>query len=215
MFHSASPSSLPSFLLLLYLEDRKDFHSRLDPRDDQWSLPINVHTDDKQIMELLGFGAGGLPPLMFSHHKKNWQSSRVLRHGTGGGKHDGVATAGASPGKGKKRKRGEESGSAETLQYCPGDDLLAIPISDLGDDSFLEDEDKDTERVVQAEHHDREEMEEVKISQKGLSSKRRKILVPDSQVRAHVGGRGYSRRRVQFEPPVDITGKYSIFMTKL
>jgi len=126
---------------VLFLPLVRHKSSTSDPARDFSSLPFDQKKDES--INTRGFGAGGLPPLMFSHLQKNWSLDRdhTFRDV------DNPTTPLSSRRKRKKGwssfmvdKRARRTGASgvrgeveggvveeEEVHYGPGDGLLAIP----------------------------------------------------------------------------------------
>ncbi len=159
-------------------------------------------------LDELGFGAGGLPPLMFSHAKRNWltntmKQTEYLSRRRKRGWMSGLLEDRGSGGKmGKDRVR-------DKVHYGPGDSLEAIATSqaDSEEDSLVI---GDGDAPIVAELGVEEEpgiagagpseslLSKEEATPEKTPSKRRKITISKSRIQTHLGGRGLSRRKVHF-----------------
>lgn len=134
----------------------------------------------------LGFGAGGLPPLSFSHANRNWTQL------PGGGGRELLLSGGVGGG----REEGQEV-------YGPGMSLAHLPQMRM-QSGHEEDEDSEVGRVCEVESGERRAGGEASLPPaKRLklasrpSLKAAVVRVPSSQVRQHEGGRGQKRMRAK------------------
>ena len=133
----------------------------------------------------LGFGAGGLPPLSFSHANRNWTQL------PGGGRELPL-----SGGMGGGREEGQEA-------YGPGMGLAHLPQMKMYSGRG-EEEDSEVRRVCGVEGGERRGGEEascppakrLKLASKH-SVKAAVVRVPSSQVKQYEGGRGQKRMRAK------------------
>ena len=134
-----------------------------------------------------GFGAGGLPPLLFSHLSRNWAVTS--------------STASRPP---------RENIDMWVGQYGPGIDLLTLPcvkdedMLSLGfqeGESSVEGVSSEVEDVLGVEGEGEEEglsslSEGETEAEMGCGRRKRvKVMVQACEVQQHQGGRGYSRCR--------------------
>ena len=134
----------------------------------------------------LGFGAGGLPPLSFSHANRNWTQL------PGGGGREVLLPGGVGGG----REEGQEV-------YGPGMGLAHLPQMRM-QSGHEEEEDGEVGRVCGVEGGERRAGGEasfppakrLKLASKP-SLKAAVVRVPSSQVRQHEGGRGQKRMRAK------------------
>ena len=239
-----------------------------DNSRDSWCLTFDPHANQKkdESVNTRGFGAGGLPPLMFSHMNRNWSHGKdsTTRDSTiADSTTRDMGKTDMSPSSSRKRKKGwsssmvdkrarrrgssggrgeaeggvaEEEEEAEEMHYGPGDGLLAIPhhqqgceevlweedslmaedkegCEDDGEEDVLHEGDKSEELGSDSVRGDRSIQDLGELGSPGLVSRSddteasyRHVVVPQSQVQAHMGGRCHARKRVQFDLPSSEVG---------
>ena len=172
-------------------QDQEDSSEESDgEKNDLYALPYSSgkYKDSQFSKELsqLGFGAGGLPPLTFSHLNRNWSKLSASTFG------DGLLSDGFEA----EEKEGV---------FGPGIELSSLPWTEMqGEESTEDERGGEEERLTSSSQH--LEGGGGELFQKTLPAAKRArvgmarhgarpatVRVPSSQVKRHDGGRGKKR----------------------